>query len=42
MPQRNENKLWVLQEAAVGDYNGGYGSYNVSGYTIVAFSALYK
>ena len=53
MPRRDEYKLQMLQEAAVGGSNGGCGSYNiggyysgggynVSGYAMVVCSALHK
>ena len=53
MPRRDEYKLRVLQEAAVGGCNGGRGDYNVGGYhggggynvgsyAMVVCSALYK
>ena len=45
--QHYKYKLWVLREAAVdscNNDNGGYniGSYNISGYTKVSCSNLYK
>ena len=53
MPWYAKYKLWVLQEAEVGGYNGsssgynissynGGSSYNIGGYTMVAHSTLYK
>ena len=53
MPRRDEYKLLVLQEAAVGGCNGGRGGYNVGGYyggggynvggyAMVVCSALHK
>ena len=52
MPQRDEYKLQVLQEGAVGGCNSGHGSYNVGvyyggsyntgSYTMVVCSTLHK
>ena len=53
MPRHGEYELRVLQEAAVGGWNGGCGgyniggyygsgSYNVDGYAMVVCSALHK